>query len=847
MKLSAQKSFYGTVVSNDRKIDCGSDCTQDYAGNTEVILSAVPVGGYEFQRWEHWERPVCNPSISSTCQFILTDDVTVSALYEKIENPGYYMVNVGIDSNGTVVSNDSGINCGSDCTESYIENSTIALTATPMGGYMFDHWQGDVCNMSSSASCSFILTADVTVSAVYTIIVNSSQYTVNVGKDSSGTVVSNDNGINCGNDCAQSYTKNSTIALTATPMGGYMFDHWQGDVCNMSSSSSCSFTLTADVTVSAVYTTIVNPNQYTVNVGKDSNGTVVSNDNGINCGNDCVESYIENSTITLSATSMVDYRFDRWEGDVCNMSSSSSCTFALQADVSVSAVYSKIQYPNEGTSAKGIGIGNIYINQGIQSELVVNSSFIPAGQRTAVLIGGRGGVIQAFWTIENNFSPREIEARLTIVDAIGQVSTFSNTKSISSSSTNSLGSLDNSFSFVLEGSEFPGNASFSIGFFEKAGNGTGSDMGHRFPASGYQPFDVDGSDITMNMVFVTSAECTQPLLFTDELKAHLTSLIYNYFPISTLNIDFREQPVADLYCTPQSYSRIANLRLIEAPDPSTFYVKLISHNQWGYSSGGVTPDPKHPSDIDYNRVCSAGSINAGGLDDFNTVPHEVGHMLGRWHPYEVGSSGRPSWDEVDYPYPSPYLLPQWGYGVIGGRGLVPVSQYQQSNADMKGQFFEPNKLNYGVMTTKIPKWTPAFTYNRSFMVLQDINAWSAASPHSINKYSQQNLSLQGYLEMDGHWSWRIIEGGVDVVAETDPDNYARYSGGNLQWLPTEIAIERELAYVDPGDGGHEFVELRGITVPLPVDYKERMLSKLELVIDGEVHVISIDDLAKAGP
>lgn len=58
-------------------------------------------------------------------------------------------------------------------------------------------------------------------------------YTLTVNKygTGTGTVTSNPAGINCGNDCDQSYNTNTSVTLTAVPSAGSVFVNWQGGGC----------------------------------------------------------------------------------------------------------------------------------------------------------------------------------------------------------------------------------------------------------------------------------------------------------------------------------------------------------------------------------------------------------------------------------------------------------------------------------------------------------------------------------------------------------------------------------------------------------------------------------------
>ena len=66
---------------------------------------------------------------------------------------------------GTVVSTPSGINCGSDCVESYAAGRIVTLTATPAAGSFFTGWSGGGC--TGTGSCVIAGNAPATVTATF--------------------------------------------------------------------------------------------------------------------------------------------------------------------------------------------------------------------------------------------------------------------------------------------------------------------------------------------------------------------------------------------------------------------------------------------------------------------------------------------------------------------------------------------------------------------------------------------------------------------------------------------------------------------------------------------------------
>ncbi|MCP4324118.1 MAG: hypothetical protein GY787_20135, partial [Alteromonadales bacterium] len=181
-----------------------------------------------------------------------------------------FTVNI-ISSNNGVVSDGQSINCGTACSAEYQSDALVSLSATVESGYRFDHWEGDVCDGLSNATCTFAITQNVTVTPIFQLV-DTTLFTVNVISSDNG-VVSDGQSINCGTACSAEYQSDALVSLSAAVDSGYRFDHWEGDVCNNSSSANCEFTITANVSIQAFFLPLENEcGQMSILCVDDTNG-----------------------------------------------------------------------------------------------------------------------------------------------------------------------------------------------------------------------------------------------------------------------------------------------------------------------------------------------------------------------------------------------------------------------------------------------------------------------------------------------------------------------------------------------------------------------------------------------
>ena len=177
-----------------------------------------------------------------------------------------------------------------------------------------------------------------------------SGFSLEVERSGQGLVTSSRVGldlpIECGEICQATFEPGASITLTATAPTGSAFVAWGGD-CDGQDGTSCTITMTADKSVSALFASTGELTEYRLTVYRDGRGSgvITSNPSGIDCdpqGTDCSETYPEGTPITLTATPSSRSSFGGWRG--CANANGNRCTLELTADTIVTSVFTELEY-----------------------------------------------------------------------------------------------------------------------------------------------------------------------------------------------------------------------------------------------------------------------------------------------------------------------------------------------------------------------------------------------------------------------------------------------------------------------------------------------------------------------
>ena len=242
---------------------------------------------------------------------------------------------------GEVTSSPSGIACGGDCEEEYLDGTPVTLSQTADSGSRFKEWTG-AC--SGSGACEVTMSAAKSVGAVYV-----KTYELTVTKSGSGLGRSHQ--FARGHRLRRRPAKrNSTKAPSSrsamTADSSSRFKEWTG-ACT--GSGACEVTMSEAKSLGAVYV-----KTYALTVTKSGTGTgeVTSSPAGVACGATCSHEFDEGTVVTLSHAADSGSRFKEWTG-ACT--GSGACEVTMSEAKSVGAVYVKTYALTVTKSGTGSG------------------------------------------------------------------------------------------------------------------------------------------------------------------------------------------------------------------------------------------------------------------------------------------------------------------------------------------------------------------------------------------------------------------------------------------------------------------------------------------------------------
>ena len=221
----SEETFALTITINGEGSTTPIDGKHDRVQNSVVDLTANPAKGWEFISWTGNVVDYASPNTTIT----MSSDQTVVANFIQVT----HTLAMAVNGNGTVTPGAGEHEYGKD--------DIISITANPADGWQFDGWTGDGDVADPDASST-----TVTMDATHAVIANFSQIIHTL------TIVIEGRGLVDPEAGEYTYTHEEEVVVVASPIDGWRFKGWFGDV-DESESRSTSIVMDSDKTVTASF------------------------------------------------------------------------------------------------------------------------------------------------------------------------------------------------------------------------------------------------------------------------------------------------------------------------------------------------------------------------------------------------------------------------------------------------------------------------------------------------------------------------------------------------------------------------------------------------------------------
>ena len=245
--------------------------------------------------------------------------------YQVVTSPAPTCYALTLSHNGQGTDPEASPTNSTGCeTGQYLAGEQISLSgALAETGWHISGWSGTANDSSIENTNSLIMPDDDTSASVtYSIDV----VTLTVVQPEHGSITPD----------TAAYDYGTVVDLTATPALGYHFVEWTGDCAGQG--NPCTLTMDADKSVSAIFTQI----EYALTITQVTGGTITAAPDG---------PYYLNDGVTLTAAPAAGYNFSAWTGDCAGQGN--PCTLTMDADKSVSAIFTQIEYALTITQVTG--------------------------------------------------------------------------------------------------------------------------------------------------------------------------------------------------------------------------------------------------------------------------------------------------------------------------------------------------------------------------------------------------------------------------------------------------------------------------------------------------------------
>jgi Divergent InlB B-repeat domain/RTX calcium-binding nonapeptide repeat (4 copies) len=158
----------GRVLSDGGEVDCPGRCSADLQNRFEIVSPTVTFTATASQGsiFAGWGGACSGTQASCEIDQFFDETKTITARFEQLPIFGTSGLTVSVAGSGAGTVTGQGIACPGDCSQSYLKDAAVALTAAPASGSHFAGWSG-ACS-GTSATCNLTMNAGKSVTATFT-------------------------------------------------------------------------------------------------------------------------------------------------------------------------------------------------------------------------------------------------------------------------------------------------------------------------------------------------------------------------------------------------------------------------------------------------------------------------------------------------------------------------------------------------------------------------------------------------------------------------------------------------------------------------------------------------------
>ncbi len=204
---------HGSVTSSAPELSCQSTlCWQTVADGSDVTLTAQPDAGAALADWR-WDCAAAGSAPQATVSMNTVHHCKVR--FQDATGAATRALTIQIIGEGSVNSSPFGIDCGSDCRAEFAPGTAVVLFANSATNSRFAGFEGD-----EGCSDRVVMDRDMRCVARFEPVGGGNLLTVQLAGGNPGaghvTVQEPHTGIDCGDDCSESYPAGTLLFLLAT-------------------------------------------------------------------------------------------------------------------------------------------------------------------------------------------------------------------------------------------------------------------------------------------------------------------------------------------------------------------------------------------------------------------------------------------------------------------------------------------------------------------------------------------------------------------------------------------------------------------------------------------------------